>query len=520
MVHANRSPGCRTAARALLVLTGLMATGHPALAQDPATPREPAATLTLEEALQLARRNNPAYLSTRNDAGVADWEVREAYGRLLPGANSSMSFQWQDAGTPRLGIFTGEDFGFGSTTDYYSSSYSLGLSYQVSGATLLGPSQAKASRRATDANIDAAAFDLDASVTRQYLAVLRSQEGVTLAEAELQRARENERLATARVVVGQAIPLEGRQAAVDVGRAEVALLQARNLVQTDRLRLIQQLGIELDRDVVLTDTFRVADIPWELESLIAQAMTSQPGLQAARASQQAASTGVKVARTAYLPSLSMSAGFSGYTRQAGDADYLVQQARSSIESQASSCQLLNSISSGLSTPLPGTPADCSGFVLTQAQEERIRSNNEVFPFDFTREPLGVSLQVSLPVFQGFTRERQVEQARAQEQDARHQLRSNELMVRTEVSTAYLNLQTARQTVALEERNRTLADDQLRLARERYRLGAGSFMELQDAEAVKARADRAYIDAVYDFHESLATLEANSGLSLRPYLEAR
>lgn len=491
--------------------------GAPARAQE-AVP--PPATLTLEEALRLARQNNPGYLAARNDAGVADWQVREAYGQLLPGASASTSFSWQDAGTPRLGIFTGEDFGFGSTTSYYTSSYSLGLNYQLNGASLLAPGQAKASRRATDANIAAAAFDLDAGVTQQYLGVLRAQEGVTLAEAELARAQENEKLAQARVIVGQAIPLEGRQAAVDVGRAEVSLLQARNLVRTERLRLMQQLGIELDREVVLTDTFRVADVPWELESLIAQALDAQPGLRAARASERAASAGVTMARTAYLPSLSMSAGFSGYTRQAGNADYLVQQARSSMDSQKASCQLLNNISAGLSSPLPGTPADCSAFALSPDQERRIRAGNEVFPFDFTREPLGVSLQLSLPVFQGFSRERQVEQARAQAQDARYQVRANELAIRTEVASAYFNLQTARETVALEERNRTLADDQLRLARERYRLGAGTFLELQEAETVKARADRAYIDAVYTFHESLAALEAASGLSLRPYLEAR
>jgi outer membrane protein TolC len=69
-------------------------------------------------------------------------------------------------------------------------------------------------------------------------------------------------------------------------------------------------------------------------------------------------------------------------------------------------------------------------------------------------------------------------------------------------------------VALEERNRALSDEQLRLARERYRIGASSFLDLQEAETVKARADRAYLAAVYSYHEALAGLENAVGRPLR------
>jgi outer membrane protein TolC len=90
----------------------------------------------------------------------------------------------------------------------------------------------------------------------------------------------------------------------------------------------------------------------------------------------------------------------------------------------------------------------------------------------------------------------------------------------EVSTAHNTVLTAIQSVDLEERNRLLADDQLRLAREQYRLGAGSFIELREAEAVKARADRAWLDAIYQYHQGLATLEAAVGRPLRTTLEGR
>jgi outer membrane protein len=138
----------------------------------------------------------------------------------------------------------------------------------------------------------------------------------------------------------------------------------------------------------------------------------------------------------------------------------------------------------------------------------------VFPFNYTGEPFGAQVQLSLPIFQGFSRERQVEQAKADAADARYQLRGEELRLRADVATAYLNATTAKQSVALEERNKDLAEDQLRLARERYRVGVASFLELQDAATIKARADRAYLNAIYSFHESMAALENAVGRSLK------
>ena len=507
-MHARRS-GCRVACGAgLLGVWALAVPGARIQAQE-------AATLTLEEALALARRNNHDYLTQQNDAGVADWAVRAAYGALLPSASASTSLGWQGAGTPRFGIFTGDDVGIGRTTSYYSSSYSLGLNYRLTGSSLLAPSQERASRRATEASIAAAGSTLDAVVTQQYLAVLRAQDGVTLAEQELARAEQNLRYAEARVEVGAAIGLEIKQSQVEVGRARVALLQAENLVQTELLRLMQQLGVTVDRDVRLTTTFAVTEVPWTQEQLVAMALQNNPQLRSALAREDASETSVKMARTAYLPSLSMSAGWSGFARQAADDEFVVEQARDAAAGQVANCEALNELSARLVSPLPGTPANCSVFALTPEQVSRVRAANDVFPFDFTSEPLSLSLSLSLPVFQGFSRERQIEEARALAADALHRVRAEELRLRMEVGTGHQTTVTALQIVALEESNRQLADEQLAMQRERYRVGVATFLELQDAETVKARADRDHLNALYAFHVALSQLEAAVGRSLRP-----
>jgi outer membrane protein len=340
----------------IALLAVLLITAGPLRAQEP-----PAATLSLADAIDLARRNNPDYLANANDATSADWAVREAYGSLLPSASVGSSLSWQDAGTTRFGILTAEDVGFGSSTSYYSSSYNVSLNYQLSGASILAPGRERAGRRATEAGIDAARHALEANVTRQYLALRGARDGVRLAEDELLRTEENLRLASARAQVGAVAQIEAAQAEVDRGRAEVALLQARNLAEAERLRLMQVIGIELDRAVTLTTDFAMMEFAWTLEDLLRVALEGNPQLGAARASENASDVGVKMARTAYLPSLSLSAGFSGFARQAGNVNYLIDQARAQTESGRLQCMEQNDLFSRLANPLP--PRDCSVFML-------------------------------------------------------------------------------------------------------------------------------------------------------------
>jgi outer membrane protein len=94
------------------------------------------------------------------------------------------------------------------------------------------------------------------------------------------------------------------------------------------------------------------------------------------------------------------------------------------------------------------------------------------------------------------------------------VRSRELLVRAEVTNAYYGLQTAYQSVKIWDGNRAAAQEQLRLATERYRVGSGTFFELLDAQLAAQRADSDYINAVYDYHKAIAALETAAGRPLR------
>jgi outer membrane protein len=488
----------------MALVIGLAMIAGPVWAQEPMT-------LSLEEAVSMALENNPSYRSQLNDEGVADWGVRSAYANFLPSVSASGGVSFQQGGQIRIGSFTAGDIGLSETPDYYYSSYGVNVGLGLSGADFYEIGRQKAQRRSVRAELESASQTLEANVTRQYLAVLLAQEGVALAETELERAEANQSLAEARYDVEAATVIEVKQAQVERGRAQVGLIRSRAQLSNQKVRLLELIGADIGGDLELTTEVTVFEPTWSLPSLLEAAVNTQPMLAAARAGRETAEAGVGVAKSSFWPTLSLSTGLSGFTRRAGSDDYLIRQAQGQIDQARANCEYTNELLGRLSPPLP--PQDCSGIAFTDADRQSIIDQNSQFPFDFTNEPLSFSVGVSLPIFQGLSRKQQLEAAVAQREDAEWRLRAQELALRADVETAYRNLRTAYDAAMLEEQNLELARDQLRLARERYRVGSAAFIELMEAEALMARADREYLSAVYTFQESLTALEQAVGQKL-------
>jgi outer membrane protein len=214
------------------------------------------------------------------------------------------------------------------------------------------------------------------------------------------------------------------------------------------------------------------------------------------------------------------AGWSGFTQQFTNQNLLLTQSLTGAQAQAADCAYNNAVRTGLS--LGGQTANCfaaaglidGGGALLDPIAQQIRSQNSVFPFSYTGQPFGANLTVSLPIFTGFSRSLRLSQARAQEDDVVEEVRARRLQVRTDVHSRYLGLETAYRAIAVQGESREAARDQLRLAQDRYRLGAGTALEVSDAQNSVQRAEGDYVNAVYDYHKTIAALEAAVGGPLR------
>lgn len=489
--------------RVLVSAAVLAFVGQAALAQGAASPSGPA--LSLGQAIALARASNPTYLQTVTGRRTADAAVRSAYGAFLPTVSSSFGAGYQQAGSQ---VFQG--LTFTGSSDAVTSHYSLGVNYNLSAATFMNPKLQNANRAATEANITGQAELLRANVTAAYLDALAAQANAALQDTLVITAQAQLDLAKAKMQVGQGTILDVNSAEVALGQAQIAALTAHNNAEVALVTLYQNIGAPEPQGVQLTTTFATEAPAFALDSLLQLAHGRNPAIAALRASQRAATLGVKTAESRYTPTLSLSTGWGGNSYEYTNSDYLVNAAQAGALKSFAGCMTQDSVRAGVGMSTLGCPSP----TLTPGQIDAIRSSNSVFPFKFTRSPLSVSATLSLPIFDGFNREQTVQQAIADKESSEYRLKAQELQTRTQVTQAYLNLQLAYKTIALRQQNADKAREEYQYAQERYRVGQATYLDVTTAHGsfVQAQVDR--LNSIYDYQKAFAALESAVGRPLR------
>jgi outer membrane protein len=467
------------------------------------------AVLTLDEAIALALRNNPQHLQLVNDSRAAAWAVRSAYGALLPSASLSFSSEYRKEGSQPF-----QGLSFSTSSDVYQSSYWLALTYDINPATFITPRLESARRDAVEAEIVGSSHTLRSLVKQEYLTALKSEAQAHLQDTLVRAAQAQLELARARAAVGSGTQLDVTRAEVALGTQQVAALRARNTAEVDKLRLFERMGVMQPPNVRLSTQFSVTAPSISLDEVIGVARQENPTLRAFRSREKVASLDVRRAQSQYLPSLSVSTGWGGYTQQLSNVQGVIEGERFQAQSRLGSCLELDSLRQA--SGLEPRPISCqSQFpLLTPADEDAIRRQNDKFPFDFTRQPFSVQARVSLPLFDGFAREQRVQVAQASRDDARYQVRQQELRLTADVTAAYYTLVTAVRASEVQEQNAVRAREELRLTEERYRVGAATFVELTESRASFERAEQDRIAAIYDYHQAWAALENAVGRPLR------
>lgn len=465
------------------------------------------AALTMDQAVSLAHRNNPDFLATKNNRRNASLELRSAYGALLPQVNASLSGQYQQGGQQ---FFNGVSLN--ANSDAMQSQYSLGVQYSVNVASFITPRVQRANSAAVDADIAGASENLAAVVKQDYLTTLQSLAQSELQDSLVANSAIQLELAQARAQVGTGTLLDVRRAEVALSQQKVALLQARNQNEIDKLRLFQQMGVNEPQNVRLVNTFRVGDSLPTLETILALARRQNPAVVALRAREHVADLTVARQKTQYTPTLTLSTGVGGYTYQYRDPNFLVNQAQAGANTARSSCVASQEVRQAVG--LPNTLANCGTIQFTAAQGALLRAQNAQFPFSFTHSPMSVSAQLSLPIFDGFSREQRVQESEVARENARYGVRSRELALNADITAAYLSLQTSQQTVVLQQENSAKARQELDFVQNEYAVGLSTFVDLTTSRSAFAQAETDRINAVYNYHKAFAVLESAVGRPLR------
>jgi outer membrane protein len=466
-------------------------------------PASAGSTLSLDQAISTAQRNNPQFLQTQNLLRDAQANIRSAYGALLPQSTAGVSSSYTQGGTQYV-----QGVALPSSSATYSSRYSVGLSYSINASAAYLPRAAKANRAAAEADITSGAELLRSTVTQDYITALQNEAQAAVLDTLVQTAQGQLQLVNAKLEVGAGTIIDVRAAEVALGQAKVNALIAHNTARVSKLRLFQDMGVPADPDARLTTTFTIAQPTFSLDSLLALARRVNPDLAAKKSREYSAQQQIRVAQSNYLPSLFLSTGYGanafGYT----DSQILADQAAASAAGSYKSCVTADSIRVGAGLAAKG----CGTGSLNAAQLDAIRATNK--PFTFNKAPYGFSLQLSLPVFNGFQREGQVEQARVAHENSIYDVKSRQLQLTTDVTQQYLNLVTAAQTVDLQTQIAGKAAEDLALSEASFKVGAKTFLDVTTARGLYEQAQIARVNAIYDYHRVFAALESAVGRPLR------
>lgn len=438
----------------LVVLSVVAAIGY--AQQPPAAARSDTVRLSLAQALDIARRNNPSYLQVvANRSPAAAQSFASAMALFTPTATITGGEQWTQAGVYNLQGYTIP------TPKTQGSSWNLNFGYTLSGQTIANRGVAAAQLHEADQNVASALTLLETSVRRAYLDLLGAMGSAELAQHVVARSQATLDLAQAKYSVGQNTLFDVKTAQVDKGNADVSLLQQQEGVAIQVLQLYQLLGVPAPEPpvVIPTDTFAATAPPWTEDSLVNLALASNPLLLAYRARAGAAAWSTRAAYSQFAPSVRASASYGKFSQTAFDT-------------------------LGGSSRTTGT------------------------------SPWSFQVGLFLPLYSQFQRTSAIASARAAQENRDLDVRAQELTVRALVSAAWVALDVAYRTIAVQRDNVAAADEALALGTERYRVGSGSIIDLLTARANAETAAYNYLNAKYNYQKDIALLEQAVGRTLR------
>lgn len=334
------------------------------------------------------------------------------------------------------------------------------------------------------------------TVMEQFISLIENREIVRVREEELEARRQQLRQIEEFVEAGSRPVSDLYQEEANVAEAEQNLLQAQREQEVSKTRLIQTLQLNPRAPYRFTVPDLAADTlseeSYDLAGLIDEAFERRLDLRASEAERSAAERSIRSAKSTYYPSLSISGNYG--------TDWTSRPRPLPVEGTGQDPQFgeVEPVDGGspVTFPIPGTGSG-----------PETRTPDFSGQFDNNRSG-SVSLSLSIPIFDRFQRESQVERARVQAQNARYRLQDQEQQVALQVRQAYLDYKNAVQQLEAANKRLRAAEQARASAQERYNLGSASIVELQNttrdfvdaaSRQVRARYSLLFQKKQIDYH---------------------
>jgi outer membrane protein len=416
--------------------------------------------LTLEQAVQSALQQNPAFRTSQDDADAARARLKEVQSAWYPGFDFHQDFTRGNNPVYVFGTkltqrqFTAADFALNELNtptpfDNFQTRFDGHWRLFDSGQTLYQQRAAKKLVTTADFQTEQARQDLIVEVVRAYYGIRVLQENEKAAEGAVKTAEASaQRMETMRTA-GTVVDSDFLSAKVFVAQMKDRQIRAQNDLTMAEMQLARLMGISVEQQLDLAGSLNEPQTSTKtLPEWTQTALTERPALRAAQLQEAATDDERKAAKAEFGPKIAL---FGSTERDAM------------------------------------TLAGPSG----------------------TNWTAGARLDFNL--FAGGAEKARLAEAAANANKARHTVQWFRSGVTLEVRKAFLDAQAAAQRAAAARDAADQAKESLRIVQNRYEAGLTTITELLRAQTAQLDARTLYLNALQDWQVAQAQLERAAGV---------
>jgi len=444
------------------------APGPKPMASEAAKPQAAAASsasaasplrLTLQDALDRARKNSTQFQAAQTDAALARQDRYQAGVALLPSVtyNNQAIYTQLAGGTANTPIFIANN----GAHEYLSQA---DVHESIDLASVSNFRKARATEAVARARAEIASRGLVVTVVQMYYALAAAQQKFETAQ---KTAEEGDQF----LKLTQNLEQGGEVAHADVIKAELQMRDRHRQLQEAQLGL---LNARLDLAVLIfpdfNENYEVTDdlhsnvsLPTLLE-VQQQAARDNPDVRAALALVKQEDHDVFGARAGYFPTLT------------ADYFYGIDAANFGVNSTAI---------------VAGKPVSVSNLGSS------------------------ASATLNIPIWNWGATQSRVKQAELRRAQAKRELSLAQRKLLAEIRSLYAEAETALNELGGLNRSAELAGDSLRITTLRYKNGEATVLEVVDAQTTFAQANAAYQDGAVRYRVALANLQTLTGVLTTP-----
>lgn len=448
--------------RSLTSLLALAAAASPLVAQEQrltlmaqtpgSVPTAQEHTITLEEAIKLARQAQPSVVSAQGNVQSAAAQYRTTWGAFIPTVNFNTSYGTSYSNGPsRVNQITGEVINGKSFAQSISNSISGSVDLFTGFRRTAQMSAARSNEAAAEAGLVNAAYQATLTAQQAFFTALAATELVRVRQLSVRRAQEQLAVSINKLKAGSATRSDSLRSLVTLGQEQLQLLTAQTAVATAEANLGRVVGLN-GRVRALPDSayLRMTEVP-DTSVLRDAAENSAPQVRAAEAEATAAQAGVKASKSAWWPQLNLSGRYS-----------------------------------------------YNG------------NNSQDYQFFDSRS---ATLALTFPIFNGFQRDLSIVSAQSSAAAASATAADTRRQVDASLTARLAELESARGQIDIATTSLSAATEDLRVNQDRYRLGVATIVDVLSSQEALSQAEVDVIQARYNYVIAKAQIEALIGRSL-------